>query len=160
MKILNQDIAAFVSPQLAWDFLEKVGRLKNTGFNMDELHWLLCADRSAKAAVKETDAAKFLFELRKALQAIRSQYDASKYEFLTATPPTDEEQLAGLLTTLLQKLNRDETAVSFFLATLRGDVIRRCRWATLLAGSHSPQQSPARPTISLSDMNRCCGSPV
>ncbi len=122
LKLLNEDIAAFSSPQAAWNFLEKVGQLKKTGFNMDELNWLLSADRSAKAAVKETDAAKFLFELRKALQAVRSEYDASKYAFLTAAPPTDEEQLAGLLTTLLQQLNRDEPAVTFFLATLRGNV--------------------------------------
>ena len=122
LKIFNQDIAAFASPQAAWDFLEKAGQLKNTGFNVDELNWLLCADRSAKAAVKEVDAAKFLFELRKALQAVRSEYDASNYEFLTATPPTDEDPMAALLTTLLQKLNRDETTVSFFLATVRSDV--------------------------------------
>jgi hypothetical protein len=122
LKLLNEDIAAFSSPQAAWDLLEKAGQLKNTGFNMDELNWLLSADRSAKAAVKETDAAKFLFELRKSLQAVRDEYDASKYAFLTAMPPTDEEQLAELLTTLQQQLNRDETAVNFFLATLRGDV--------------------------------------
>ena len=138
LKIFNQDIAAFASPQAAWDFLDKTGHLKNSGFTVDELNWLLCADRSAKGAVKEADAANFLFELRKALQAVRSEYDASKYEFLTATPPTDEGPLAALLTTLLQKLNRDETAVNFFLATLRGDVTLEAAVPNLPAGFTFP----------------------
>lgn len=120
LKLFQQDISAFANPQAAWDFLERVGRLKNTGFNADELNWLLAADHSAKAAVKETDAAKFLFELRKALQAIRSEFDASQFRFLA--PPTDEKQLSGLLTTLLQKLNRNESEMNFFLATLSGEV--------------------------------------
>lgn len=122
LKVFQQDILYFDTPWAAWEFVERIDHLMAAGYTPDELNWLLTADRSAKAATKETDATKFSFELRKALQAIRGEYDASKYEFLTASPPTDEEQLAGLLTTLLQKLNRDETAVNFFLATVRGDV--------------------------------------
>jgi hypothetical protein len=78
LKIVDQDVGVLSSPQAAWDFLEKAGQLKNTCFNLDELNWLLCADRFAKAAVKEADAAKFLFALRKALHAVRSEYDASR----------------------------------------------------------------------------------
>ena len=122
LKLTGQSTAAFADPQSAWEFLERISWLKNSGFTPDELNWLLSADRSAKAAVKENDAAKFLFGLRKELQAIRDRYDPSQYDFLQPNPPDDEERLAVLLTTLLQKLNRDDAGVKFFLDTVRGEV--------------------------------------
>lgn len=137
LKLFQQDIVHFSTPEAAWKFVERIDHLKATGFTPDELNWLLAADRSEKTAAKESDAAKCLFELRKVLQAIRSEYDASKYDFLIATPPTDEEQLAGLLTTLLQKLNRDEAGVSFFIATLQGDVAVETKVAGLPANFNS-----------------------
>ena len=127
-------MAAFAGPQSAWDFLEKADRLKNAGFSVDELSWLLAADGAAKAAVKETDASKFLFGLRKELQAVRGEFDAAQYDFLQVTPPTDEAQLEGLLTALLQKLNRDEAGVNFFLATLRGSMLSEVEVEGLPAG--------------------------
>jgi receptor-binding and translocation channel-forming TcA subunit of Tc toxin/ABC toxin-like protein/neuraminidase-like protein len=138
LKLFDQDVAAFASPQSAWDFLEKADRLKKAGFSVDELNWLLAADGAAKAAVKETGASRFLFGLRKELQAVRSEYDAAKYDFLQASPPTDETQLEGLLTALLQKLNRDEAGVGFFMATLRGDVVSEAAAPSLPAGFDFP----------------------
>ena len=97
--------------------MEQVDHLKAAGFTPDELNWLLAADRSAKAATKEADAARFLAALRKDLQAIQAEYDPAQYDFLTAVPPTDVDSLTTLLTSLLQKLNRDEAATQFFIAT-------------------------------------------
>src|SRR5262249_34070138 len=138
LKLFDQDVAAFASPQAGWDFLEKADWLKKASSSVDELNWLIAADRTAKAAVKETDAAKFLFGLRKELQAVRSEYDAAQYGFLQATPPTDEAQLAALLTALLQKSNRDEAGVNFFLATLRGSVVSEAKVEGLPVGFSFP----------------------
>jgi hypothetical protein len=123
LKILRQDLLQFASPKAALDFVEWVDLLQATGFTPDELNWLLAADRSAKAAVKETDAARFLLALRKELQAIQTQYDPAQYDFLTVQTPTNVGQLSALLNTLLQKLNREESEASYFLATLRGSVL-------------------------------------
>ncbi|CAN5882390.1 hypothetical protein BH18ACI4_BH18ACI4_00610 [soil metagenome] len=122
LKIFQQDIVHFADPKEAFEFLEKADHLKNAGFKLDELNWLLAADRTAKAAVKEADAARFLTALRKELQAIQIEHDPDQYEFLTALPPTDVDSLTALLTSLLQKLNRDEAATQFFIATLQNEV--------------------------------------
>src|SRR3712207_7570683 len=45
-KIFQQDIAHFSDPQAAWEFVEGVDHLKAAGFTLDELHWLLAADRT------------------------------------------------------------------------------------------------------------------
>ena len=123
LKIFQQDILHFANPQAAWEFVETIDHLKAAGFKPDEIDWLLAADRSAKAAVKEADAARFLAALRKELQAIKAEYDPSQHDFLTVEPPTDVDSLTELLTSLLQKLNRSEAEVSFFLAALRGSVL-------------------------------------
>ena len=60
LKIFQQDILHFVNPKAAWEFVERIDHLKAAGFTPDELNWLLAADRSAKAATKEADAARFL----------------------------------------------------------------------------------------------------
>jgi hypothetical protein len=125
LKIFNQDVHSFSSPQSALEFLENIERIKATGFKPDELNWLLAADRTAKAAVRETDAARFLAALRKELQAIQAEHDPAQYFFLVPdppAPPTDEAQLTGLLTALLQKLNRNEAEVNLFVSALRGSV--------------------------------------
>jgi hypothetical protein len=109
-KILSQDVAALANPKAALEYVDKVDRLMATGFSLDELNWLLAADRTARAAVREDEAARFLFGLRQTLQAIESEH---------ANPPTEEAQLSELLTTLLQKLNRDETEVKTFLEILK-----------------------------------------
>lgn len=119
LKLFNQDVGAFTDSQAAWYFLEKITWLKNTGFSVDELNWVLSADRSAKTAVKEDDATRFLFGLHKELQAIQNENDPLQFDFLQASPPTSEEPLAALLTTLLQQLGRNEAGVNFFLATLQ-----------------------------------------
>ena len=68
LKIIQQDILYFPDPETAWGFVEKIDRIKNSGFSPDELNWLLAADRDAKAATQEADARKFLAALRKQLQ--------------------------------------------------------------------------------------------
>ena len=123
LKIFQQDIQEFNNPQAAWDFIEKIDRLKATGFKPDELNWLLAGDRTAKSATKESDATRFLAALRQELQVIEAEYDPTQYAFLTVTPPTDVDGLSALLTSLLQKLNRSEAEVSSFLATLRGSIL-------------------------------------
>src|SRR5215213_241088 len=122
LKLGQQDLLSFSDPKSAWDFVEQLDRLKLSGFTPDELNWILAADHSAKAAVKETDATRFLSSLRKELQRIDAENVPSQYAFLTVAPPIDEGQLSTLLTTQLQKLNRDDADVSLFLAVLRGSV--------------------------------------
>jgi hypothetical protein len=111
------------NPEAAWRFIEQIDHLKATGFTLDELNWLLAGDRTAKVATKEADAIRFLTALRQQLQAIKTEFDPNQYAFLNVTPPTDVDSLTALLTSLLQKLNRSEPEVSFFLATLRGSVV-------------------------------------
>jgi hypothetical protein len=122
LKVFGEDIPHFASPAAAWTYVERADQVKASGFSPDELNWLIAADRSAKAAVKETDAARFLTALRNELQGIQTEYDSNRYDFLTVTPPTDVQGLSALLTTLLQKLNREEAAADTFLKTLRGSV--------------------------------------
>lgn len=122
LKLWPMDVVTFVDPRTAWQFLAQADQIRAAGFTLDELNWLLAADRSARAAVKETDSARFLSGLRKDLQKIHAENDPSQFAFLNTATPTDEGQLTALLTTLLQKLNRDEAEVSLFLAALRGSV--------------------------------------
>ncbi|WP_367025571.1 neuraminidase-like domain-containing protein [Methylococcus sp. ANG] len=132
LKLLQQDIVrpvgpgvsvpSFVDPKTALEFVERTDHLRNTGITPDQLNWLLAADRSAKAAVKESDAARFLGTLRKDLQAIRAEFDPAQYEFLE--PASDVERLEGLLTGLLQQLHRTEAEARFFLETLRDEVVQ------------------------------------
>ncbi len=127
LKLFKKDLLEFADPQAAWEFLEKIGWLKNTGFKVDEINWLLAADRTAKAAVKESDAARFLTALRKELKAIQAQ-------LLSVRPPTDVDGLTALLTSLLQRLNRDEAATQFFIAVLRDEVSLQTKVAGLDPG--------------------------
>ncbi|HEV7472755.1 MAG TPA: neuraminidase-like domain-containing protein [Pyrinomonadaceae bacterium] len=122
LQVFHQNVFAFASPKSARDLIEKLDRLKERGFAADELNWLLAADRTAKAALKETDAARFLAGLRKELQQIKVTYDSAQYDFLNASPPTDSAQLSALLTSLLQQLDRSESEVQPFLLTLLGAV--------------------------------------
>lgn len=123
LKIFQQDIFHFANPQSAWEFLEGIAHLKAAGFKADELNWLLSADRSAKAATKESDAARFLAALRNELQGIKAEYDPAQYDFLAVMPPIDADSLTTLLTSLLQKLNRNEAEIRSFLTALRGSVL-------------------------------------
>jgi hypothetical protein len=136
LKIFHRNMFDFACPKAAWEFLKEVEHIRNTGFNSDELDWLLTADRSAKAAPKEADAARFLATLRKELQAIQAEYDPVQYDFLT--PPTDVDRLIALLTSLLQKLNRDEVATQFFITTLRDEVSLEKKVAGLPANFDFP----------------------
>lgn len=120
LNLLQQDVASFADSKVALDFVEKSDRLRATGFTPDELNWLLAADRSAKAAIKEADAARFLTTLRTELQAIRTEYDPARYDFLD--PPSDLNRLTALVTTLLPQLNRDEAGAQSFVDTLRDEI--------------------------------------
>jgi hypothetical protein len=120
LKVSRRDLLPFPGPKIALEFLEEVQHLKATGFTPDELNWLLAADPSAKAASKDADATRFFTALRKELEGIRARYAASQYDFLTSS--TNEEQLTGLVTALLQELNRDDAAVAGLLKTIRGTV--------------------------------------
>jgi hypothetical protein len=117
LKLLQQPVLQFADPPAALAFVETADAVKASGFTPDELDWLLAGNRTAKAAVKEAAAARFLIALRKGLQAIHAEYDPAQYPLLDA--PSDEDGLAALLTSLLMKLGRDETAAQFFVDTLR-----------------------------------------
>ena len=146
LKLLQQDIvrpvgpgvsvSGFADPKTALEFVEKTDHLRNTGFTPDQLNWLLAADRSAKAAVKESDAARFLRTLRTDLQAVRAEFDLAQYEFLE--PASDVERLEGLLTGLLQQLHRTEAEARFFVETLRDEITQEVDGVNLPAGFSFP----------------------
>ena len=138
LKIFQQDILEFSDPEAAWNFVELIDQLKGAGLTPNELNWLLAADRSAKAAPKESDTARFLATLRKDLQAIQAEYDPNQYAFLTATPPTDVDSLTTLLTSLLQQLNRGEAAAESFISILRDDMAQTLVVAGLPSGFDFP----------------------
>jgi hypothetical protein len=136
LKLLDQDVASFADPKVAFELVETTDHLKATGFTPDELNWMLAADRSAKAAVKETDAGRFLMGLRTELQAIRAEYEPARYDFLE--PAADVDRLSALLISLLQKLDRDEVEAQFFVATLRNDITQEKVVSGLPAGFNFP----------------------
>ncbi len=138
LKVLNQDVLNFANPEAAWNFVQGIDRLKTYGFTADEINWVLAADRTAKAAVKESDGMRFLAALRKELQSIRAQFNPAQFAFLNAAPPTDVDSLTALLTSLLQQLNRDETATQFFIDTLEDDILQESAISTLPAGFAFP----------------------
>jgi hypothetical protein len=152
LKLLQQDIVrpvgtgvvpCFQDPKTALEFVEKIDHLRNTGFTPDQLNWLLTADRSAKAAVKEADAARFLRALRTDLQAIRAEFDPAQYEFLE--PASDVERLEGLLTGLLRQLHRTEAEARFFLETLRDEVVQEMTVVGLPARFRFPEAITGAP---------------
>ena len=69
--------------------------MRASGLTLDQLNWVLAADRGAKAAPKEAQAALALTALRKDLQAIRAEFDPARYPFLA--PPSDVGDLVTLL---------------------------------------------------------------
>ena len=146
LKLLQKDIVrpvgpgvsvpSFADPKTALEFVEKTDHLRNTGFTPDQLNWILAADHSAKAAVKEADAARFLRTLRTDLQAIRAEFDPAQYEFLE--PASDVERLEGLLTELLQQWHRTEAEARFFVQPLRDELGQEVSVAGLPAGFSFP----------------------
>ena len=122
LKILNQDLPRFTTPQAALEFLDAVQQLQATGLTFDALYHILSADPAAESAVAEPEAAKFLQSLRQRLQAIAATYDPGQYDFLQATPPTSTGSLSDLLETLLQSLSRDEGDLQTILAIFEGRV--------------------------------------
>ena len=120
LALLQQNVPGFAGAREAAAFAERIDGLRAAGFTMDELGWVLAADRSARAATKEADAARFLTGLRTSLQAVQAEYDPARYPFLD--PPSDTDRLTALLASLLQQLHRDEAGTQFFLDTLRDEV--------------------------------------
>ena len=120
LTLLQQGALTFATAADAWSFIDRVDQLRATGFTVDQLDWILLADRTAKAATTETDASRFLSTLRTALQAIKTQYNPAQYPFLN--PPSDNTRLTALLRTLLQQLHRDDAGSQFFLDTLADQV--------------------------------------
>lgn len=136
LRLLQQYVDVFANPQAAFEYVERVDLLKASGFTPDELAWRLAADRTAKSAPKEADTSRVLTALRAELQGIAKQFDPAQYTFLT--PPTDIDALTALLTTQLQRLNRDEAAAQFFIDTLRDEVRQQVAVAGLPAGFDFP----------------------
>lgn len=126
-RIFHRDVFEFACPKSAREFVDRLDRLKQTGFSVDELSWLLAADRNAKAAVRESDVTKFLTGLRSTLQQIKETYRPEQYDFLSVPEPTDTAQLSALLTTLLQQLNRSEAEANLFQQVLKGPVVLESR---------------------------------
>jgi hypothetical protein len=133
LKLLQQDLLAFVSPQDIWEFLETMDRIKATGLSPDDLNWLLAGDRTSKSALRETDALRFLATLRQSLQAIQSEFNLPL--------PTQAEELAAMLVGLLQRLNRSEIEVAAVLEIIRAGEPVASMPAEFLVKFHEPNFS-------------------
>lgn len=134
LKLLQYDIGnpsttppttVFPDMAAAWGFVDRLDQLKASGLSIDQLDWLIAANRDAKAAPKPAETAKFLSGLRDELRAIAAEYDNAQYPFLAPDtgPPTDEGSLAALLTLLLGKLGRDEAGTAEFLKVLDNRIV-------------------------------------
>jgi hypothetical protein len=120
LKLRATDLAAFADPSSALALVDDLDRIKSSGLTLDELDWVLAANRAAKSATTETRAAAFLSGLRAELAGVTAKYDPARNDLLD--PPSDVDGLAALLTSLLQQLHRDEAGAQFFIATLRDEV--------------------------------------
>jgi hypothetical protein len=120
LELLQQNALSFADAREAWELVERIDQLRATGLTFDQLDWILTANRSARAATRESDATRFLSALRTGLGAIQTEYDPARYPFLD--PPSDGDRLTGLLATLLQQLHRDAAGTQLFLDTLRDGV--------------------------------------
>lgn len=138
LHLRQEDLFAFPTPRDAWEFFKEIDLLQSSGCEIDELNWLLMANRSTKAAVKEADATLVLASLRRELQAIRETYNPNIYDFLTATPPTDIESLTTLLTSLLQKLDKTEDEIRAFIATMTNEIRLQTEVTGMPAGYDFP----------------------
>jgi hypothetical protein len=54
--MLQQGPLTFATALDAWAFFERMNQLRQTGFTVDQLDWILLADRAARAAPAEADA--------------------------------------------------------------------------------------------------------
>lgn len=113
LKILNTDITVFSDPKTASDLVDNIKLIQSSEFKMDDLNYLLTADFSAKASIKEAVAGRFLLTLRNSLQTISAEFDPAQYEFLQASPPSDTDKFEELLTTLLQRLGKDDGSINY-----------------------------------------------
>lgn len=114
----------FQSTQATLDFIEMIERVKACGFNVDEVSYLLAADLSGKTAQPEKNVALLLANLRKALQQVAKENDASDL-------PSDEDSLENLLTSQLQSLGWDDNSISSVRAILRNEFQADVTIATL-----------------------------
>lgn len=145
LKLLNQDLPQFTTPRVAYEFLKKVKALDESNFKIDELNYILSADLTAKAAPREQIVIRFLSTLRSELQRIAEEYEAD--------PPTEEEPLLALLTSLLQKLNRDEQSVKNILDTIQNTVLVSAPVQGMPAGFEFPAAIKENIRISYDDAN-------
>ena len=118
LKIYNNDIEVFTDPKAAFDFVDTIKSIQSSDFKMDELNYLLTADLTATAAAQESVASRFLISLRNSLQAVTAEFDPTQFEFLQAIPLTDTDKLIELLTSLLQRLNKDDGSINYILNVL------------------------------------------
>ncbi|GAA0193468.1 hypothetical protein GCM10009122_56400 [Fulvivirga kasyanovii] len=115
LKIFNADIEVFTDPRLACEFVDNIKLIQSSEFKMDDLDYLLAANLTAKVAAKEATAGRFLISLRSSLQEITAEFDPDQYEILQGSPPTATDKLVELLTSLLQRLNKDDGSINYIL---------------------------------------------
>jgi hypothetical protein len=137
LKLLNKDLAVFTTPKEALTTVQQIQQVKTSGFTLDELNYVLAADTTAKAAVKEKDLTAFLMELRKGLKAIISTYDKNgpNYQFLQTVPATDIalNMLQDALKALMQTLNFTEEVANKILLVFSGELLTERTVASLPA---------------------------
>jgi hypothetical protein len=113
LALLQTDPLASV--QAALDFTELCDRLKNSGFGVDAMSYLLTANTAAKAAVPAKTIATALGALQKGLQAIAAANDVSQL-------PTDAAAIADAIAAKLQQLGWDAGPAANAVAVLTNTI--------------------------------------
>lgn len=101
----------FQSIHATREFVAIAERVRASGFNVDELSYLLSANVAGKTAPPEKNVTLFLNKLRAALKKIATEYDPSVL-------PNNASELTTILAALLQKLDRPPETIAALIEAL------------------------------------------
>lgn len=121
----------FQDPAATLDFVRLVDRIKASGLTIDQLAYILAADRGAKAAEAERKITATLTTLRTGLQAISATTDP-------ASAPNTVDALSGALSAQLQTLGWDAAATQSLVDVFSDRIALRSVAATVPAGFAFP----------------------
>lgn len=110
----------FASPQATLDFVALFDRIKQSGFTIDQLDYLLAGNGAARAAVPEKTFTVTMTTLRSSLQAIAAAYDPSQI-------PTDLPALGDYVVGKLQLAGWDTASASAAVRVLNNTIVLKSK---------------------------------
>lgn len=133
----------FETPASALNWWNTTPNVKDLdGISIDELNYVLQADRTSPAAPIEKEVAKFLMQLRTDLSAIAKEYFKNQYDFLT-----EAEELKEVIRPLLQKTGRTDAEIELVIAVLNNDLHQEIKLPSLSLSSDLPALPVAKITF-------------